>query len=225
MPLASLTTHVTSFVGDHGLTAVFVLMFLAAIVPAASELVMLYAGAVAAGAFAHAHVTLFGDRVTTPLWAYVAIVVTAVVANVLGALAGWAIGVFGGRPLVLRHGRWIHVSPQKLDRAEDRLERSGAAAVAAGFALPVLRSFVAIPSGIVGVSLPRFLPAAVVGCALFCLAFAGIGWAVGSSYDSVHGDLRYVDFAVVAGVIALVAYLVLRRRSTRLASRADRPTR
>ena len=225
MLLASVTGHVTSFVGDHGLTAVFVLMFLAAIVPAASELVMLYAGAVAAGAFAHAHISLFGDRISTPFWAYLAIAVTALVANVLGALAGWAIGIFGGRPLVLRHGRWIHVSSQKLERTEDRLERAGASAVAFGFALPVVRSFVAIPSGIVGLPFAKFLTAAIAGCALFCFAFAGVGWAVGTSYDSVHGDLRYVDFAVLAGTAALVAYLVFRRRSTRLASRADRPAR
>ena len=215
--LASLT----SFVGDHGLYAVFGLLFLAAVVPAASELVMLYGGAVAAGAFAGTHLAFFGSRIASGFWSYVAIALTGVVANVLGALAGWAIGAFGGRPLVLRRGRWIHVSREKLDRTEERLERAGAAAVAVGFALPVLRSFVAIPAGIVGIPLRRFVPAAVAGCAVFCFALAAAGWAVGSSYDSLHDDLRYVDYAVVAGVAALLAYAVVRRRrSTRLADRA-----
>jgi len=60
--LASLTGSVTSFVGNHGVYAVFALMALDAVFPAASELVMVYAGALASGAFAGQHVVLFGSR-------------------------------------------------------------------------------------------------------------------------------------------------------------------
>ena len=219
--LASLTSSVTSFVGDHGLYAVFVLMLAAAVVPTASELVMLYAGALASGAFASAHVTAFGHEIDTAVWAYLAVVLTGVVANTLGAVGGWFIGSVGGRPFLERHGRWLHVNAEKLDRAEQRYHDRGAPAVAVGLALPVVRSFVAIPAGIVRIDLRRFVPAALVGTAVFCFAFAGIGWAVGSSYDSVHGDLRYLDIAViVVAVAALALYLGRRRRSSTIARRA-----
>jgi membrane protein DedA with SNARE-associated domain len=219
--LASLTSSVTSFVGDHGLYAVFVLMFFAAVLPTASELVMLYGGALASGAFASAHVTAFGHTIETPFWAYLAVVATGILANTLGALVGWKIGSAGGRPLLERHGRWLHVNAEKLDSAERRYHERGAPAVAAGFALPLVRSFVAIPAGIVRIELRRFVPFAVFGIAAFCFVLAGIGWAVGSSYNRVHGDLRYIDIAAVLLAIAgIVLYLRRRRRSSTMAGRA-----
>ena len=77
--LASVTGSVTSFVGDHGVYAVFVLMLLSAVIPAASEVVMLYAGAVAAGAFADAQVILFGHEIQSGGWAYVAMSAAGVI--------------------------------------------------------------------------------------------------------------------------------------------------
>ena len=219
MVAASLTGSLTSFVGDHGIYAVFALMVVSAVLPAASEITMLYAGAVASGAFASAHVAVFGSRISTGGWAFVAMAVAGVLGNLLGAALGWAVGSFGGRPFLERYGGWLHVTPAKLRRAERSFERWGSAAIPAGLALPVLRSFVAIPAGILRVPLRRFLALAVPGCAAFCFALAGAGWAVGRSWHSVRGDLRYVDVAIVTGAMLIAAYLVLRRRSSRLARR------
>src|SRR5919199_6517280 len=218
--LASLT----SFVGDHGVYAVFGLMIVAAVLPAASELTMLYAGAVAAGAFAGAHVSLFGARVSSGAAAFVVIALAGVLGNLVGAVAGWALGSYGGRRLLERHGRLLHVTDKRLDRAERWFDRFGTVAVPLGFATPVIRSFVAIPAGIAELRLRRFLPLALVGIAVFCFGLAGAGWAVGRSYDRVHGAFRYVDYAVVAGVVLLAAYLVVRkRRSSKLSRRAEDP--
>ena len=82
--LASLSGSVTSFVGNHGVYAVFLLMALDAVFPAASELVMVYAGALASGAFAGQHVVLFGTQITTPFWAFM----TMVLAGSIGYIAG-----------------------------------------------------------------------------------------------------------------------------------------
>src|SRR5579859_3354735 len=98
MIVASLTGSVTRAIGDYGLYAVFGLMALDAVFPAASEVVMAYGGAVAAGAFAGQHVSLFGSRISDGLWAYVAVSLAGTVGYLLGSLAGWAIGDFGGRP-------------------------------------------------------------------------------------------------------------------------------
>lgn len=223
MVLASVTSSVTSFVGNHGLYAVFALMLVAAVFPTASELVMLYAGALASGAFSDARVTAFGHRIDTPLWAYLAVVATGIAGNTLGAAGGWLIGSIGGRPFLERHGRWLHVNAEKLDRAERRFHERGALAVPIGFALPVVRSFVAIPAGIIRIELRRFLPLALVGSAIFSSVVAGIGWAVGSSYERIHGDLRYVDVvAVVAAAVAVALWLILRRRSS-VAERHSEP--
>ena len=215
MPLASLT----SFVGDHGIYAVFALMVAAALVPAASELVMIYAGSLAAAS----HLAVFGHPVSTAVWIYVAVALAGLAGNTVGALAGWAIGVYGGRPLLERHGRWLHVTPAKLDRAEQRLERYELAAIPIGFLLPGLRSFVAIPAGIVRIPLRRFLPLAVAGTAAFCFGLAGGGWALGSSYDRLHHDLRYAYIGIAVALVAAVVYLIARRRRSKLEQRAEDP--
>jgi membrane protein DedA with SNARE-associated domain len=211
---------VTAFIGDHGVVAVFVLMALAAIVPAASELTMLYGGALASGALA-GEVGLFGHHFSSGLAAYLALVVAGVAGNTLGAAGGWAIGRYGGRPLLERHGRYLHVTPERIDRADRWFDRFGPVAVPLGFATPLVRSFVAIPAGFSGMRLSRFVPLAAIGTLVFCATFAAIGWAVGSSWHAARHDLRYVDFAVVIGVVLLVAYLILRRRrSITMARRA-----
>jgi membrane protein DedA with SNARE-associated domain len=211
-----LVASFTSFIGDHGIYAVFALMVAAAVVPAASELVMIYAGSLAATG----HVTVFGSRVTTAAWVFVAVAVAGLLGNTLGAALGWVIGDYGGRPLLERHGRWLHVTPEKLDRAERRLERYEVLAVPLGFLTPGLRSFVAIPAGIVRLPFARFLTLAFVGCAGFCFGLAGGGWALGSSYDRLHEDLRYVYVVVGLGIVALVALYVWRRRAASVAGRA-----
>ena len=218
--LASLTGSITSFIGDHGVYAVFALMLLSAVIPAASEVVMLYGGAVAAGAFAGAHVDVFGHRFATGGWAYVAMAVAGVLGCWLGAILGWAIGAFGGRPFLEQHGRWLHVTPQKLDRAHRWFERYGALTVVVGLSVPVARSFVAIPAGIARLELRRFAPLALLGCIPFCFGLGGAGYAVGHSWGRVHDAFRYVDYAIVAGAVLLALYLLLRRRTSRLSPRA-----
>jgi membrane protein DedA with SNARE-associated domain len=198
---------VTTFVGDHGLLAVFVLMFIAAVLPAASELTMVYGGALASGALA-GHIAHFHSG----LHAYLAVVVVGTVANTLGAVLGWAIGYYGGHPLLERHGRLLHATPDRVARAERWFERFGTVAVPLGFATPLVRSFVALPAGILEWPLRRLVPLAAVGCLAFSAVVAGIGWAVGSSWHTASHDLRYIDYAVVVLAVALVAYLVWRRR-------------
>jgi membrane protein DedA with SNARE-associated domain len=221
--VAGITSSITSFVGHHSVAAVFALLVVAAVFPAASELVMLYGGAVAAGAIPDAHVSLLGHKLGSHAAAYVAIALAGLVGNLIGASIGWVVGDYGGRPLLERHGRVLHVTPAKLDRAEERFGRRGSFAVLVGFATPFVRSFVAIPAGIVRVAFGRFLVSAFVGCALFCFALAGVGWVVGSRYGSVR---RYLDYVVAAGVLAAIAYLIVRRNGfTRLRRRGPDPTR
>ena len=164
--LSAITDALTELIGDHGIYAVFVLMFVDAVLPAASELVMVYAGAVAAGAFAGQSVVLFGEPIESNFWAYVAMASPGTLGYILGSIAGWAIGYYGGRPFVERRGRWLHVTPHTLDRAERWFDRFGDWAVAIGRVTPVVRSFIAIPAGVFRMPLGRYtlltIPGSVV---------------------------------------------------------------
>ena len=147
--LASITSSFTSQVASHGVYAVFGLMAVDAVFPAASELVMLYAGAVAAGVFATAHgVTVFGAHVGFGAGAYLALALSGTLGYLAGALVGWAVGLYGGRPLLERRGGWVHLTPERLDRAEAWFRRWGNLGVLLGRVTPLVRSFVSIPAGV-----------------------------------------------------------------------------
>jgi membrane protein DedA with SNARE-associated domain len=213
--LASLTGSITSFVGDHGVYAVFALMALDAVFPAASELVMVYAGALASGALA-GQVVLFGARIDSPFWAFTTMALSGTLGYLLGSIAGWAIGRYGGRPLAERHGRLLHLGPERLARAERWFDRHDDWAVLLGRITPVVRSFVSIPAGIFRMPLGRYTLLTIPGSAAWCFAFSGVGWAFGRNYDRFH---HAFDIALVAGAVLLMLYLVLRRTSSRLKPR------
>src|ERR1700756_2351782 len=112
MLLAGVSSSFTSAVANHGVYAVFGLMAIDAVFPALSELVMLYAGAVAAGVFSAANgVTLFGSRIGFGAGSFVALALAGTLGYLVGALIGWAIGRYGGGPRGARPRRGVALSP------------------------------------------------------------------------------------------------------------------
>jgi membrane protein DedA with SNARE-associated domain len=221
--LASLSSSLTTFIGDHGLYAVFALMLLDSVLPAASELVMLYAGVLASGALPGQDIVLFGHRIDSHFWGYVAIATAGVAGQTVGSIIGWAIGLYGGRPLVERHGRWLHLGPENLERAERWFDRWGDWAVFLGRMTPVVRSFVSIPAGVARMPLGRFTLYSVLGTIPWCFGIAGAGWALGSSWETFHHDFRYVEVLVGVGILALLVWYLRRRRTTKMGRRASDP--
>jgi membrane protein DedA with SNARE-associated domain len=203
---------VTSWLAHYGVLAVFVLMLVDAVFPAASELVMVYAGALASGALTH-RVDVLGWH-GTGLAAYIAVVLAGIAGYQLGSIGGWWIGARGGRAFLERRGRWLHLSPARIDRAERWFDRWEDLAVFVGRITPVARSFISIPAGVFEMPFRRYNVLTLLGNALWCVVLAGAGWALGRSYERFHDDFRYVELAVVAGIAAAVAYWFLRRRGT-----------
>jgi membrane protein DedA with SNARE-associated domain len=219
--LASVTHSVTTFIGNHGIYAVFALMTLDAVFPAASELVMIYGGALAGGAIAGSHVTLFGNTIESTFWGFVAVSVAGTLGYLLGSIIGWGIGLYGGRPLIEGRGRWLHLTPQNFARAEQWFDQRGDFAVFIGRVTPVVRSFISIPAGVFRAPFGRYTLLTLVGSAIWCFAWAGVGWGVGTGYRRVHEDFRFVDYAVIAAVCLLAGWLIYRHFFRRRAGADD----
>jgi membrane protein DedA with SNARE-associated domain len=216
--LASVTGRLTAWVGHHGAYAVLLIMALDSVLPAAGELTMLYAGALAAGAIAGRHPIVLGHTLHTGLESYLVLAAAGTLGYLLGSLGGWWIGRRGGRPLVERHGRRVHLSIEKLDRAERWFDRHGRWAVFLGRLTPVVRSFISIPAGVLESPLVPYTLLTLAGSAIWCFAFAGAGWALGANYDEVHHAFAYVEVLAVLAVLGLVAAAVLRGRRNRAAA-------
>jgi membrane protein DedA with SNARE-associated domain len=225
--LASISASFTSQVASHGVYAVFVLMAIDAVFPAASELVMVVAGAIAAGVLASANgVTVLGWNVGFGLDAYIVLALAGTLGYLAGAIGGWAIGRYGGRPVLERHGRWFHITPDRLERAEAWFGRWGNLGVLVGRVTPIVRSFVSIPAGVFEMPLGTYTVLTLIGSAIWAFGFAGVGYALGANYNRVDHDFRYVEYAVIAGVLMLVAYLVYRWfAAARVRERAEEPAR
>src|SRR6478736_7336277 len=218
MPLAALseiTDRITEVVGNHGLYAVFVLMMIDAVFPAASELVMLYAGAIASGAIAGQSVSLFGHEFQSGFPAFVAMATAGTLGYLVGSIAGWGAGDHLGRPWLERHGRWVHLNEENLVRAERWFDRWEEWAVFLGRITPVMRSFISIPAGVFRARFGPYVWLTLLGSAIWCFAFAGAGWAAGANWESFHRAFRFVDYLIAIGVVLAVAWLgrrILKRR-------------
>ncbi len=218
----SITELITDLIGNAGVYAVFALMALDAVFPAASELVMVYAGALAAGAFPGNTVELFGLEIESTWWGYVVVALAGTIGYWLGALGGWWLGRAGGRPFLEKHGRFFHLGPERLERADVWFAERGDRAVFLGRVLPVVRSFVSIPAGALGVRFGPYNWATLIGSALWCFAFAAVGVAVGESWEQFHDGFRYADIAIVVVIVFAIAYFgwkfYIRRRERTEAS-------
>jgi membrane protein DedA with SNARE-associated domain len=210
-----MTAQVTDWIAAHGVLAVFILMAVDAVFPAGGELVMLFAGALAAGAISDARISVLGQTLSTGLESYLVMVAAGTLGYVVGALIGWAIGMRGGRELIERHGSRLHLGPARFARAERWFARFGPAAVFLGRLTPLVRSFVSIPAGVLRFPLGPYLALTFAASAIWAFAFAGAGWALGGNWEQVHHAFRYADYAAVAAVLVVAAVVMRRAMTTR----------
>ena len=199
------------FIAAYGVAAVFVLMVAeSACLPVPSELVMLFGGALSAGAVAGARPGL------------VLVIAAGVAGNVAGSYLAWAAGRYGGQAALRRWGRYVWLSDDDIARAERWFDRHGAASVCIARMLPVVRSFISLPAGMAAMPPVRFGAYTTAGCIPFTAALGIAGYAVGTHWrtiaDAFHGPTYVIAGVVIAALVA--AFVIHARR--RAASRPGR---
>jgi membrane protein DedA with SNARE-associated domain len=186
------------FLETWGYLAVFVLSFISSMgLPVGAEVAIIFGGVLASGQIANEphHLNL------------IAVIVVATLAEVLGSLAGYMIGYYGGRPLVDRVGKYVLLTHKDLDRAEAWFDRRGEPVVLFGRFIPLLRSFVSFAAGLGEMAMAKFVAFTVIGCAVWCAILTSVGYGLGSSYHRVLKDFSYAGY--VAGVLVVLAVAVL----------------
>lgn len=201
-PLPGVFGTLAPLLQHYGYLAVAVLLFLENLgVPVAPGETILIAGAVYAGSGRLNIVTLC---------------VIAVATSVAGSAAGYAIGRFGGRALVLRYGRYVFLTSERLAKAEAFFVKRGAAVVTVARFLEGLRQAFSIIAGVTEMPWLRFLAFSSLGAVLWIGVWAAVGDLAGTHigviYQQVTRYLLYVLAALGVLVAALIAWYVLRRR-------------
>lgn len=144
----------------------------------------------------------------------------AVVAGTAGSFAGavgWyevgrRVGEDRLRAWVSRHGRWMAVGGGDIDRSAAWFRRHGATAVLVGRLVPGVRTFISLPAGVARMPFWRFTALTVAGCVPWVLALAVIGEQAGDRWGEWKDNLHYIDYVVLAAIVAGVAWLIVRRR-------------
>lgn len=143
-------------------------------------------------------------------------VVVATAGAVTGALILYALGRWGGRPLILRYGRILRVDATSLDRAEQWFTSYGDWVVLVARVIPLARSIVSIPAGTMRMPLLRFTVLTTVGTGLWNIILIGAGQLLGENWEEVSNVAStYSDVGLgllVLGTIALGVYYLFRRR-------------
>jgi membrane protein DedA with SNARE-associated domain len=149
----------------------------------------------------------------------VAVGVVAFVAAVTGDNIGFAIGHFGGRALALRFGKYVFLTEERLDKAENFFDRRGSIVITFARFVEGLRQANGIIAGITGMHWLRFLVFNAIGAALWAGTWVTIGYFAGSNITTVYHYITLYSYYVLAGLaVLIVGYIVWRRRRRRAAA-------
>ncbi len=173
-----------------------------AAIPVPSELILPLAGfSVARGV---------PEPLTNAPWSYWGAVVAGVAGNTLGSLVAYAVGAFGGRPLLERYGRYVLISTHDLDVADRHFKRWGDATVFFSRMLPIVRTFISVPAGIARMPLWRFIAFSVLGAIPWVMLLVWGGMVLGEHWTDLKHNLKGLDYLVVATLAAGLGLFIWR---------------
>jgi membrane protein DedA with SNARE-associated domain len=211
--LEQVAHFVTNTIESMGYPGLFLLIMLeSTLIPIPSELVMPFAGFLATAEG--------GNKFSLPM----VIAINSVAAMVGSGICYW-IGAKGGRPLLMRYGKYVLVRQKDIEKTEAYFARHGKATILIGRFLPVVRHIISVPAGMAGMPLGAFFTQTFIGASIWGTVLIMIGYELGSRWNSVATQLKHVDLIVgvviLCGLLALGVRFVLRRRRDREAVKTN----
>ncbi len=165
-----------------------------ACIPLPSEIIMPFSGyLVYAGHFGLFYVALAGT-----------------VGCVIGSVLAYWAGVYGGRPFLLKYGRYVLITPRDLDSADRWFARFGEGAIFISRLLPVVRTFISLPAGIARMNFPKFVIYTFLGSFPWCLGLAWVGKKMGENWDTLGKYFHRMDAAIGVLIVAGIVWFVWR---------------
>lgn len=169
-------------------------------IPLPSEIVMPLAGVMVAS-----HKPLLGVDPNAPFWLNLLLLaLSGALGCLLGSILAYGIGYAGGRPLLLKYGKYVLISQHDTDKADHFFQRWGSATAFFSRLLPVVRTYISLPAGMTKMSFGKFCAYTFLGSLPWCLLLAYLGYQLGNNYTTLSGPLHYLD-----GVIAVVAVVLV----------------
>lgn len=153
-----------------------------------------------------------GYLVSTDELRFWGVVLAGTVGGTVGSVFSYALGAWGGRPLVLRYGRYAGVSAQKLNIADQWFARYGEATVFFTRMMPVVRTFISLPAGISRMHFRRFVIYTFLGSLPWSIALTYVGYQLGENWQSLKPLFHRLDLLVVGVLAITVLYFGFRTK-------------
>ena len=186
-----------------GYLGIFVTMAMeSAALPIPSEIVMPFAGFVAS----QGHLDFW------------AIVIAGTLGNLVGSILLYYVGLKGGRPVLMRYGKYILVSEREIKIAEEWFRKFGSKVIFFSRMLPIVRTFVSLPAGAAKMDIKKFSFYTLVGSLPWNIALTYIGFVLGENWQQIEGLFRAFDLAIVgigAIVLVYIVYVLFKKKSRR----------
>ncbi len=202
-PLAALIVAMISSIGYFGI--VILMAIESACIPLPSEIIMPFSGYL----------------VSTGRFDLVCVATAGAIGCNVGSTIAYAVGYYGGRPLVEKWGNYVLVSRRDLALVDRFFARFGSITVFISRLLPVVRTFIALPAGIARMPMLKFQLYTFLGSWPWCYALAYVGKKLGerwSSDPSLRDFMHRFDAAIVVAIVILVVWYVRRHWQHRLSA-------
>ena len=202
--LESIAQSVKDIIATLGYPGLFLLITLeSTLVPIPSSLVMPFAGFMASqGTFSLPVILIINST-----------------AALLGSAVSYWVGAAGGKPLLLKYGKYVFVRPKDLDKTEEFFAKHGRWTVLIARFLPVVRHIISIPAGIARMPLIPFFTQTFIGSTLWGGGLMILGYELGSRWESIATKAKRVDLVIAVGIVLVILGLgirfVLKRRRER----------
>jgi membrane protein DedA with SNARE-associated domain len=198
-----LTTLITNLYVTTGLVGILLAMAIeSCCIPLPSEIVMPLAGVmIASGKLLHG--MSFGVSLLL-------VAVAGALGCLLGSMIAFGIGYSGGRPLLLKYGRYVLISQHDADTADHFFQKWGSATVFFSRLLPVVRTYISLPAGISKMPFVKFVLYTFLGSLPWCLALAYAGYVLGNHLDTLGPIFHGLDVVIVLVVVVLAVLYVWR---------------
>jgi membrane protein DedA with SNARE-associated domain len=132
--------------------------------------------------------------------------------SLLGASLNYLVSMWFGRPLMERIGRYVFVTPEKLDAADRYFAKHGEITTFIGRLIPGIRHLISIPAGVARMSFWRFAFYTTLGATLWSAVLVGVGYWVGANEDLWRPMLQKATLWLFGGMVVLIAIYVWRHR-------------
>lgn len=194
-----LASWIIAVISTMGYGGVVLLMGIeSACIPLPSEIIMPFSG----------YLVFKGEMA---LWG---VALAGAIGCVLGSIPAYYLGVYGGRPLVEKYGKWVLISRHDLQMADRAFEKYGEIIIFIGRLLPAVRTFIAFPAGIARMNMARFIAYTFVGSLIWCWVLAYVGMKLGENWSSLK--VYFHDFHIVLTIAAVIFVIWYVRRHLRL---------